>query len=1170
MNNVTPVGMGRRSRLLVACISAALLLGVPLTASAFAEEASPRWTAFSVAMPENFAPGTPVNCSESTPEGCDVYRVVVKNQGGAATSAGARVRDVLPAGVEFVTSRTRGGALSCGPTGNVLECEDAEPLASGGVVLIECFVTVKSGVTGGMLANAVTVEGGEASTYTATSENPVSGRRASFGFEHVSLASLTESGAPSTEAGGHPAAVTADIYFPSYLFSPPKRESTNAPVETVKDMVVELPRGFVGNPTAAAQCPESALSYGSFTSDCPPASQVGVFSVVNGAGFSLGPGSVSEGSRGFPVYEMQPNGLYPAEFGINFEGNPVFFYATVSPKNSYAVQLTSTNLPRGVEFDGISMTLWGTPASSSHTPARELPESEEAGAQSGVEPKAFITNPTTCTQEPLSVTVRADTWERPGVYAQASAQIAPSITGCESAVFGPLLRVSPSTSEADEPSGYGFELTVPQSVDLAPAVATPNVQRVSVELPPGTTLNPSAAQGLVGCPLEGPNGLDPAAETGPESGEALPARGEHGHCPAASTIGSVEAVSPLLSMPLKGHLYLAQPQCGGSAQPACTAEDALNGKLFSVFLEVEGSGVDLKLAGTASVNPSTGQVTTVFQDTPQLPYEKLKLLINGGPFAPLANPQTCGLMTATGSAVPWSSSGAPAATLSSTFGIDWNGAGGACPSSPPFAPAFSANSTSTQAGGQTTFTLSVGRKDREGYLGGLRLSLPPGLIGDIAAVEQCPEPAASRGECAAGSEVGQIAVGAGAGSAPLWLTGKVFLTGPYDGAPFGLSIVVPAVAGPFNLGDEVVRAGISVDPKTAVVSVTSATFPQSRDGVPFRIKELLVDMDRPGFLRNPTSCAPLQVTATASSTGGAEHTATSPFGLTGCKSLPFKPKLAMSTTGATSKLGGASLKVEIKTTPGEANIAKTKVDLPIQLPSRQETLEKACAVAVFEANPANCPEASDVGYATAVTPILKSKLAGPAYLVSHGGTELPDLDIVLQGENITLVETGKTTIKKGITASAFKAIPDAPISSFTVTLPEKRHSALASFLPASAKRSMCGQNLVAPTVLVGQNGVEEKQNTRVTVEGCPGHIHIQAHSAGRKQVTITVYVPGAGHIQASGRGLQTKARSVGQSELVTFRLSKTRGGALSTQVVITFKPTKGGKQTKKLGVRLSA
>ena len=415
--------------------------------------------------------------------------------------------------------------------------------------------------------------------------------------------------------------------------------------------------------------------------------------------------------------------------------------------------------------------------------------------------------------------------------------------------------------------------------------------------------------------------------------------------------------------------------------------------------------------------------------------------------------------------------------------MDWNGAGEACPASLPFNPGFLAQTTTPLAGAFTQFTLSFSRHDREQDLSQIQVHTPPGLLGEIAKVPLCGEPQAQEGKCTEASRIGTVTVAAGSGPTPFWLSGPVYLTGPYDGAPFGLSVAVPVVAGPFNLGTEVVRSAINVDPSTAAITITSGPLPQILAGVPTRIQTVNVTIDREGFMLNPTDCAQQQIAASIVSAQGTVAPVTSPFAAGGCRGLAFKPSFTVYTQGAASKADGASLDVKVAQNPGEANIHKVDVQLPIKLPTRLSTLNKACTEQQFEKDPAGCPEGSFVGYATAHTPVLNVPLSGPAILVSRGGAAFPDLVVILQGQGVTIDLTGNTDIKNGITYSRFETVPDAPISSFELKLPESPHSVLGAYVP-SHPYNLCKTTLVMPTTIEGQNGAVVKQSTKIAVTGC--------------------------------------------------------------------------------------
>ena len=713
---------------------------------------------------------------------------------------------------------------------------------------------------------------------------------------------------------------------------------------------------------------------------------------------------------------------------------------------------------------------------------------------------------------------------------------------------------------------------MPQAPDVLGQLATPELKSALITLPDGLSLSPSVASGpkaLEGCTPAQIDLLGTELGEGHPGGNGSPyddglTHASPGHCPEGSRVGEVEVTTPLLEEPLKGYVYVAQPSCGGGGQPECTSASAENGELYGLYLELAGSGVIMKLHGRVSVNATTGQITTTFSENPQLPFVELKLKLYGGQRAALANPQSCGTTSVTSEMEPWS---APASGPNAT--PSWPLAVAGCANPMPFAPGFSAGTVQTLAGSFTPFTMTLARKDGEQDLAGLTLTLPPGFAGAVSSVPLCPEPRAQLGTCAPGSRIGTAHVASGAGTQPLWLEGPVYLTGSYRGAPFGLSVVVPAQAGPFNLGNVVTRATINVNPSTAQVSVTSDPLPQIRDGVPLRLKTLNVTVDRPGFSFNPTNCDQLAVTGSVSAdlpngSPGATAAVSTPFAVSGCKNLPFNPSFEVSTQGTTSRADGASLTVKIGSPAGQANIAKAHVSLPRSLPSRLETLKLACLDAVFEANPAACPAASAVGSATAVTPILSHPLSGPAYLVSHGGAAFPDLEIVLQGEGITLVIDGKTDIKNGVTSTSFDAVPDVPVSSFELHLPEGVHSVLGA--PGGG---LCDKSLVMPTSLVGQNGALVDRETKVTVTGCKPAIRVLRHMVKGATATIVASVPSAGTLVARGLGLSRAVKRLGGAGEATLKLTLTgaergfilrhRGRRLRVPVTLRFTPKHGGR-----------
>lgn len=982
--------------------------------------------------------------------------------------------------------------------------------------------------------NTAEVQGGGASETTSIiNETTVSSEPPPFELSSFDLKAIDLGGATDTQSGSHPYDATANFSLANIFQATTVgvSEAQVQPVENLRSIVVELPIGFLGDPHAIPTCPEYELVRSSIGSEaertaCPVASRVGVVAFD-------GEGEVRNTSeeQGGPtsIYNIKPSAGYPAEFAFAFAGKAVYMYGSVvRTPAGYRLRVTAPAVLEAVGIVGASLTFFGDPAQADGT----------GGTQT-----AFLTNPSNCSESEvaqglLKTRVEADSWENPSRWVSGESTTYPQITGCNLLQFSPTLEMDPSpvsdegTSQADEPSGYDVNLESKQRT-LFGELSTPNLKDATVTLPEGVSVSPSTADGLAGCQATGPEGIDIPNSEGrhPDEageGEAIGSDGfahlTPGQCPEASILGTAEVTTPLLEEPLKGHVYLAQPKCGGEGQPACTEASATNGELYGLYLEVAGSGVVIKIPGTVAANPATGRLTSTFKENPQFPFSDLKLHFHGGARAPLANPQSCGSFATTSTLTSWGGQEV-AGRPSPSFGVDWDGHGGACPANLPFNPGFSAGTSSPAAGTFSPFVLTFSRNDREQNLSGLTVTLPPGLLAKIAGVPRCGESQANAGTCGPESQLGTARVLTGPGEHPLSVSGgRVYLTTGYKGQPFGLSIVVPAVAGPFNLGNVVVRAAIHIDSSTGQVTVTSDPLPQSRDGVPFRLRRVLTEIDRPGFTFNPTSCAQLQLTGTISGAQGANAGVSSPFAATGCAALPFGPSFTATTQGAASpKGGGASLVVRVAQKPGEANIHKVALTLPKALPARLTTLQKACTEAQFAANPAGCPVASNIGSATAVTPVLGVPLTGPAYLVSHGGAAFPDVEFVLQGEGVQIVLDGKTDIKKGITFSRFETVPDAPISSFETVLPEGPHSALAS--PSG---SLCGQNLVMPTTITGQNGAVKNQNTIIGVTGCgKPKVKIAKIKLKGNTLLVTFITTQHGVVTITGSGLKATKKAFG-------------------------------------------
>ncbi len=592
---------------------------------------------------------------------------------------------------------------------------------------------------------------------------------------------------------------------------------------------------------------------------------------------------------------------------------------------------------------------------------------------------------------------------------------------------------------------------------MTPGGVTPAVSKtITVSLPKGVQVNPSVANGLAAC-SEAEIGLASAAEPS---------------CPAASKVATAEVVTPLLDHPLAGSLYAAAQ----TANPF--------GTLLAVYLVVKDpiSGVLVKLAGKVTAAEGTGRLTATFDDVPEFPVEDARVNFFDSPRSALSTPSQCGPAETEGVFSP--SSGEPASVVSSSFEILTGVGGGAC--GEPFAPGFQAGTSEIQAGGFAPVVTNITRRDGDQALGKVSETLPAGVGADLTGVPLCPEAEANAGSCPAASKVGEVSVQAGLGDEPVTVQGgQAYLTGPYQGAPFGLSIVTDAKAGPFDLGTVVVRAKVSIDPSTAQVTVSTNELPTMLQGIPLQIKAVHVTANRAGFSYDPTSCLQKTVTGTITSAQNVSVPVSSAFRAANCATLGFKPRLSASTTSKYSKKLGADLTVKVafpKAPFGsQANIARVKVDLPVQLPSRQSTFKYACPAATFAANPANCPVHSIIGKAKATTPIIPVPLQGNAYLVSHAGESIPNVVMVFQGYGITVNLAGTTHITKGVTSNTFAAVPDAPVSSFEVTFPQSEYSLLAGY------KNFCKTKLSMPVSYVSQAGQEQHETVKVAVTGCTKH-----------------------------------------------------------------------------------
>jgi hypothetical protein len=982
-----------------------------------------------------------------------------------------------------------------------------------------------------------------------------------------SFAAFGEGGAPFAQAGGHP----DDLTDTFRLNTSEQRSATSGNVNPIatdanpRDIVTELPPGLIGNPDATPKCEPYDVAH----ADCSGATQVGVMEI-----YTANPGSTTQGQlhneTPVPIYNLVPPKGLAAQFGARFSTFvTVHIDSRVRTGGDYGVTAEVINSSAGEGVVVAEVTLWGVPSAETHDderycPASDAPNEEHFGE--GIYEThpctergpliPFLSNPTACAGErEAHMTVEPWQEDEPRVVVGES-DMMPAITGCGKLRFKPSMTITPTSKASDSPSGLEVELKVPQNEDPN-GLATADLKDAKVTLPEGMTVNPSSANGMVSCPqLTGKEGHPGVSGIDLENGEAA-------NCPDASKVGTVKIKTPLLEEELEGGVYVAQQ----NANPFKS--------LLALYIAAEAPerGVVIKLAGHVELNQATGQLTTTFDENPQLPFETLKLDFFGGERAALATPRACGSYQPTALLEPFSHQGAQgeegtpnAEPLISPFEVTSGPGGSACGGS-PFAPSFTSGVENNQASAYSPFVMTLTRKDGEQRLSTVSLKLPLGLAGMISKVTPCGNAQAEAGDCPEASKIGHVTTEAGVGSEPIVLprAGKpedpVYLTEKYEGAPFGLSIVVPAEAGPFDLGTVVVRSKIEVNPHTAQVTVISNPIPTILQGVPLDVKAIHVDVDKSGFMFNPTSCEPMTVSGAIGSAEGASAAVGSRFQAAGCSGLAFEPKFSAAIHAKHTKRGGEYLHVSVSSTFGHANIAKVHVTLPGKLPSRLETLKLACTEAQFNADPAGCPAGSFVGTATAHTPVLPVPLTGPAIFVSHGGAGFPNLDVVLQGDGVTVQLVGDTFInKQSITSSTFEGLPDLPISQFDLVLPAGPHSAL------SGNGNMCSKPLYMPTTLTGQNGAVKTQRTQLKVEGCKPEILVVGHSVKGAGAHVHVHVPSAGVLTASGSGITGVRRHVHAGDVsLAVRLTQHEQGLLSqhpgrklrVRVQLRFKPHGG-------------
>ncbi len=866
-------------------------------------------------------------------------------------------------------------------------------------------------------------------------------------------------GVPQLTAGAHPDFTT------TLELNVRQNEGTfggtrEGPDGNVRELVGYGPPGLIGNATVVPQCSFPELQGSGPTPACLPETQVGRLGAVLYTG-----GSRFE--QTFPVYSMQPPPGTPAQFGVNIAGVLVFINANLVNRGGvYSIALVSRNVSEGLPIGGVKLTLWGVPASDAHDSVR-IDNATAEGVKSAAPKLPFLSNPTACSGAPLEFSASGRSWQG------ASASSAPFTTdeegrplviqGCQNVPFEASFTAQPTVRSADSPTGLKATVTVPQS-RTPNGISTSQLRDAVISLPAGMSVDPASAAGLESCSASQIDLL----------GEA-PAS-----CPSGSKIGTVQIDTPLLEKELEGSVYLARQ-----------GENKF-GSLLAIYIAIDDpqTGIVLKLPGRIETGPG-GEVTASFTENPQVPFETLTVDLFGGSRAALVTPPTCGTYTSKGTFSPWS--GTAPISASDSFQIVSGPGGGPCPNG-GFDPKLAAGTTNPIAGAFSPFVLDLSREDGTQQLSTIEAVLPEGLLGRLAGIPYCPDSALAgisgaegtgaaqlaSPSCPAASQVGTVSVGTGAGPNPFFVnTGKAYLAGPYKGAPLSLAIVTPALAGPFDLGNVVVRTALRVDPTTTQITAVSDPLPTILHGIPLDLRDVRVSFDRAEFTLNPTNCREAQIGSTIVSTGGAVAHPANRFQVADCANLGFAPKLSLRLSGRTERAQNPALKAVLTAPAGEADVAKVQAVLPRSLFIDNRHISNPCTRVQFNAgagNGAQCPAKSILGKATAYSPLLERPLTGYVYFRSNGGErQLPDLVASLGGQiHVNLVGFIDSVHKKGSevsrTRTTFANVPDAPVSRFVLELAGGKKGLLQN------STNLCKSTNRATVKMTGQNGKRHDTN----------------------------------------------------------------------------------------------
>ncbi|MEZ5076451.1 MAG: hypothetical protein R2725_03300 [Solirubrobacterales bacterium] len=904
---------------------------------------------------------------------------------------------------------------------------------------------------------------------------------AEFGFAELDVELTAEDGSAELLAGSHPFAFTTTLGVNTV--TGPEGE---VPDGEVKDLVIDQMEGLVGSQTAVPRCSSDAFNTRvEGRAACPDASAVGVVAVKGE--FDVLPPETDEYLH-VPVYNLKPSPGDAAKLGFVALNVPIVIDVGLREDPPYNLVAHLDDVPQALLFYGSRLTIWGNPASPAHDTLRGscVGEPLELTAEPvslgscpvSVPEKPFLTLPRAC-QGPLPTVFTADSWADKGVFTEPQSAFThdggepEGMRGCDSLNFDPAATVAPTTSQAESPTGLSVDLDVEDvGLESVTGRAKSDIKKAEVTLPEGVTVNPSAADGLGVC-----SGAQFEAASLTVVG-----------CPESSKLGSVRVESPLIEETLEGSIYLAAQ--GDNPFGTLLA--------FYIMIRNEPNGIFIKQPGRIDPDPLTGQLVSTVDEIPQLPFSHFQLRFREGPRAPLTTPPLCGTYATKAVLTPWS--GGEPVVSSSTFAVTAGPDGGPCPSGgvPPFTPGFEAGSENNAAGRYSPFSMRLTRRDGEQDLTRFSATLPKGLVPKIAGVPRCSDAAiaaaksrSGRAELAApscppGSRIGSVLGGAGVGSALTYVPGSVYLAGPYHGAPLSAAAIVPAVAGPFDVGTVVTRVALDLNPTTYLGEIDGAAsdpIPHILEGIPLKLRDLRVSIDRPEFTLNPTSCAEMQVGATIFGSGAdvfdtADDTtanATARYQAASCASLAFKPKLTLRFKGQTKRTGHPSVRAELLPRAGDANFKDAVTFLPKTTLIDAANVPGVCTRAQFAEDA--CPAESILGKARAFTPLLDEPLEGKVYFRSNGGArELPDLVADLKGQ-FRIVLVGFVDSRHGRIRTRFLNVPDAPVSKFVLRLFGGKNRGLIQ-----NRANLCKHRGRGIFNLAGQNGRVKRTKPKIAVK----------------------------------------------------------------------------------------